>query len=68
MANGTVLSFKADKGYGFIKPDDGTSNIYFHASNLSDIQVEKIVTGILVSYEAHSENDKISAINIKMAW
>ncbi|MFN8994762.1 MAG: cold-shock protein [Pseudomonadota bacterium] len=66
MANGTVLSFKADKGYGFIKPDDGTANIYFHVSSLGDIQPEKIVTGVLVSYESQTENDKISAINIKM--
>ena len=67
MSNGAVLSFKADKGYGFIKPDDGGANIYFHSSSLGDIPLEKIVTGILVSYEAQTENDKTSAINIKMA-
>lgn len=65
MANGTVLSFKADKGYGFIKPDDATENIYFHASHLGDIPLEKIVSGIRLSYDSKINDGKISAINIK---
>ena len=67
MATGTVLSFKADKGYGFIKPDDDTGNIYFRASSLGNILPEKIVTGILLSYDVQTEGDKVSAINIKTA-
>lgn len=65
MANGTVLSFKADKGYGFIKPDDATANIYFNASNLGDIPLEKIVSGIRLSYDPETNDGKVSAINIK---
>ena len=66
MLTGSVISFKEDKGYGFIRPKDGGDNVYVHISALQAAGIEKLVPGQRLTYELFSKDNKISAINIKL--
>lgn len=66
MATGQIIMFKTDKGYGFIKPDDDDKNVYVHISSLQAGGIDAVTEGQKVSYDLHTEDEKISAVNIKI--
>jgi len=66
MPTGSVISFKEDKGYGFIKPKDGGDNVYVHISALQTAGIEKVAPGQRLTYELLSKDNKISAVDIKL--
>jgi CspA family cold shock protein len=58
MATGTVKWFNAQKGYGFIQPADGSSDVFVHISAVERSGLGSIVEGQKLSYEL--EQDKRS--------
>lgn len=66
MPNGSVISYKEDKGYGFIRPQDGHDNVYVHISALQAAGLEKLTPGQRLSYELFSKDGKTSAVDIKL--
>ncbi len=66
MPTGSIISFKEDKGYGFIRPQDGGDNVYVHISALQASGIDTVAPGQRLSYELHSQDGKTSAVNIKL--
>jgi CspA family cold shock protein len=66
MQTGSVVSYKEDKGYGFIKPKDGGDNVYVHVSTLQTAGIDKLEPGQRLTYEILSKDNKTSAVNIKL--
>ena len=53
MAVGTVKWFNAEKGFGFIEPDDGGSDVFVHFSAIADRGgYRSLDEGQRVSYDA----------------
>ncbi len=66
MATGTVKWFNANKGYGFIQPDDKSSDVFVHANALDRAGVSTLNDGQRVSYELATDKGKTSAANLKL--
>ena len=52
MAQGTVKWFNADKGYGFIAPDDGTADVFVHHSAIQTDGFRSLAENQRVEYTA----------------
>jgi CspA family cold shock protein len=51
MATGTVKWFNAQKGYGFIQPDDGGKDVFVHISAVERSGMSNLHEGQKLSYE-----------------
>ena len=52
MAQGTIVQVNLDRGFGFIKPDTGGQDLFFHATALEGVTFEEVREGQRVAYEA----------------
>jgi CspA family cold shock protein len=52
MAQGTVKWFNADKGFGFIAPDDGSADVFVHHSAIQTDGYRSLQENQRVEYTA----------------
>lgn len=68
MANGTVKWFNGQKGYGFIQPEEGGSDVFVHISAVERAGLSTLREGQRVSYELErGRNGKTSAVNLRVS-
>jgi CspA family cold shock protein len=67
MASGTVKWFNAQKGYGFIQPDDGSKDVFVHISAVERAGLTQLNDNQKVSYELEAgQQGKSSAVNLQI--
>jgi CspA family cold shock protein len=66
MSSGTVKWFNAQKGYGFIQPDDGSKDVFVHISDVQKSGLQGLNEGQKISYDVEQgERGKSSAVNLR---
>lgn len=68
MITGTVKFFNADKGYGFIAPEDGSTDAFVHITAVERAGMRTLNKDDRVSYELETDRrGKSSAVNLQSA-
>ncbi len=68
MITGTVKFFNADKGYGFIAPEDGSGDAFVHISAVEAAGMRTLDRDQRVTYELQNGRDgRPSAVNLQGA-
>ncbi len=53
---GTVKFYNSQKGYGFIKPDDGGNDVFVHVTAVERSGIGDLIEGMKITFE--TEPDK----------
>ncbi len=69
MNTGTVKFFNTTKGFGFIQPDNGGSDVFVHISAVERAGMRSIVEGQKLSFEVVQDkrSGKSAAENLQAA-
>ena len=65
MATGTVKWFNANKGYGFIVPDDGSADLFVHHSEIKAAGQIPLKEGQKLEFEVGQGKKGPCATNVK---
>lgn len=69
MNTGTVKFFNTTKGFGFIQPDNGSTDVFVHISAVQRSGLQGLVEGQKVSFDIVRDNrsGKSAAENLRAA-
>jgi CspA family cold shock protein len=66
MATGSVKWFSNDKGFGFITPDDQSSDLFVHHSAIAGDGYKSLEEGAKVSYDSEAGPKGPRAVNVRV--
>ena len=61
---GTVKWFSDEKGYGFIRPDDGSEDVFVHHTGITGEGFKSLEEGDKVTYEVTQGRKGLQAENV----
>ena len=69
MVIGTVKFYNDMKGFGFIQPNDGSKDVFVHATALERAGMRGLVEGQKIAFDTAEDrrSGKIAVNNIEMA-
>ena len=69
MATGTVKWFNTTKGFGFIQPDNGSTDVFVHISAVERAGLRSLADGQKIRYDIVQDrkSGKSSADNLQAA-
>jgi CspA family cold shock protein len=69
MNSGTVKFYNTSRGYGFIQPDDGSKDVFVHATALESAGMSGLVEGQKVTFDVTTDqrSGKTAASNLQAA-
>lgn len=65
MATGTVKWFNAEKGYGFISPDDNSADIFVHYSAIESNGFKELQEDQKVEFESQQGPKGLQAASVR---
>jgi CspA family cold shock protein len=67
MAQGIVKWFNPQKGFGFIQPENGNSDVFVHMSAVEAAGMRALNEGQKISFDIVMERGKSAAANLQAA-
>ena len=67
MPSGTVKWFNAEKGFGFIKPDEGGEDLFVHYSAIQGSGFKSLEEGQKVTFDVTQGQKGLQASNVNVA-
>ena len=64
---GTIKTVIAEKNFGFITPEDGSKDIFFHATSLSGVEFSQVKVGDVVNFDVEDSEKGPRAVKVTLA-
>ncbi len=64
MSEGTLRWLSGETGYGLIRPDDGSRNLFVHSADIVIGEADSLDEGDEVSYEVNQGRKGLQATNV----